>query len=204
MPLQFYTPETDNLQYQSSNNKQGRSGIVDKEIYDQWVSRHEKAKSLASYVYVQDLEDEIARELARIDLPLSTYTEWYWKMDLHNLFHLLGLRCDSHAQWEIREFADVMAGIVSKVTPIAYEAWLDYQYCAVTFSYQEMQLLLSKINGGENNTSNLSRREIEEFENKLQPVEKPIFSIDLENAKTPQYFREESEKYVPQINKETK
>ena len=73
--------------------------------------------------------NEVARELARIDLPLSTYTQWYWKIDLHNLLHFLTLRVDAHAQWEIQEYGRVMAGMLKRVAPLSYEAWIDYDVC---------------------------------------------------------------------------
>jgi thymidylate synthase (FAD) len=124
---------------QSSSNKQG-SG----EYYQDgtWLSGDEYAlHALSNKVYRQRLDVGIAREQARKDLPLSTYTEAYWKIDLHNLLHFLRLRCDSHAQLEIRQYANVIAGIVKECCPITFEAWEDYIFGAVTFSRQEMQVL---------------------------------------------------------------
>ena len=85
--------------------------------------------------------EDVARELARIDLPLSTYTQWYWKIDLHNLFHFLSLRADPHAQWEIQEYARVMAGMMKRVAPLSYEAWIDYNVCAHPMSRAELDAL---------------------------------------------------------------
>jgi thymidylate synthase (FAD) len=85
-----------------------------------------RAQKSAFDGYKDILNDEVARELARINLPLSLYTEWYWQIDLHNLFHFLELRLDWHAQLEIREYARVMSEITKKVAPIAYEAFEEY------------------------------------------------------------------------------
>ena len=92
---------------------------------------------------------EVARELARIDLPLSTYTQWYWKIDLHNLLHFLTLRVDTHAQWEIQEFGRVMAGMLKRVAPLSYEAWIDYDVCGTHLSRAELESLraLVKVEG---------------------------------------------------------
>jgi hypothetical protein len=87
------------------------------------------------------LGSDVARELARIDLPLSTYTQWYWKIDLHNLLHFLTLRADPHAQYEIRAFARVMAGMLKRVAPLSYEAWIDYGFSAAPMSRAELATL---------------------------------------------------------------
>ena len=87
------------------------------------------------------LAEDVARELARIDLPLSTYTQWYWKIDLHNLIHFLTLRVDPHSQWEIQQFGRVMAGMLKRVAPLSYEAWIDYQVCGRRLSHGELEAL---------------------------------------------------------------
>jgi thymidylate synthase (FAD) len=207
MPLQFYTPEHKDFQYQSTDNKQGRNGIVDEDLYDNWISDHVDLRKYCGDLYVKDLKNETAREIARIDLPLSTYTEWYWKMDLHNLFHFLKLRCDEHAQFETREYANIIAAMVSKVVPISFEAWQDYNYCAKSFSYQDLlalKNLLSEdpwIKSHPCDDLGMTKREIEEFFAKVSaPADKPNFNLDMSLAKSPSYFREESEKCVPEID----
>ena len=207
MPLQFYTPEHKDFQYQSTDNKQGRNGIVDEDLYDNWISDHVDLRKYCGDLYVKDLKNETAREIARIDLPLSTYTEWYWKMDLHNLFHFLKLRCDEHAQFETREYANIIAAMVNKVVPISFEAWLDYNYCAKSFSYQDLlalKNLLSEdpwIKSHPCDDLGMTKREIEEFFAKVSaPADKPNFNLDMSLAKSPSYFREESEKCVPEID----
>ena len=89
--------------------------------------------------------NEVARELARIDLPLSTYTQWYWKIDLHNLLHFLTLRVDAHAQWEIQEYGRVMAGMLKRVAPLSYEAWIDYDVCGAHLWRAELEALRTLV-----------------------------------------------------------
>ena len=106
--------------------------------------------------------EDIARELARIDLPLSTYTQWYWKIDLHNLLHFLTLRVDTHAQWEIQEFGRVMAGMLKRVAPLSYEAWIDYDVCGAPLSRMELDALRAcvevKDGSARDATAQLDRR----------------------------------------------
>jgi hypothetical protein len=93
--------------------------------------------------------EDVARELARIELPLSTYTQWYWKIDLHNLLHFLTLRADPHAQYEIRVYAEVMAAMVKRVAPFAYEAWIDYDIGGAHFSRGELAALRDLVEPGD-------------------------------------------------------
>ena len=122
------------------------------------------------------LEDNLARELARVNLPLSLYTEWYWKIDLHNLFHFLKLRMDkSYAQREIVAYADVMAEITKKVVPVAYEAFEDYVLNAQNFSRLELMILKEhlSLNGVTNEfleSKGFGKREADEFLEKLQKL----------------------------------
>lgn len=221
MPLQFYSPRFEDFKYQASNNKQGRGDTVRRDQYIESRLNSDVARELIKRNYEIDLKNDVARELARIDLPLSTYTEMYWKMDLHNLFHFLGLRCDNHAQYEIRVFANVIAGIVKEVFPLAYDAWMDYNFTSQSFSYQEMRALIemgeelggSGYDGGGFETCippeenwdkwgeqhGLSKREVQEFFGKLTLKNRPDYTLDLSTAKSPDYFRREAEKYVPNI-----
>lgn len=112
---------------QSKGNKQGSDGIVDDEWIKQLDLSEKRSQVVARHTYKQRLHAGVARELARKDLPLSTYTEAYWKIDLHNLLHFLGLRMDSHAQWEIRQYANIIGNeIVSKLFPFTWDAFNDY------------------------------------------------------------------------------
>jgi thymidylate synthase (FAD) len=137
---EFYIPEPSALSVQSKTNKQGRAeSIPDKEanaIIELLKLDANTAYDHYEHLLNEDLDNPgqpkdpdrsmLTRELARMDLPINFYTQWYWKIDLHNLFHFLGLRMDPHAQHEIREYADKMADITQKVAPIAYGAFADY------------------------------------------------------------------------------
>ena len=127
-------------------------------------------------MYKRRLEAGVARELARKDLPLSTYTVAFWKIDLHNLFHFLYLRMSDHAQYEIRQYAKALAGIVEHWCPMAYKAFVDYKLCAVTFSRMELRVLekyfctcttARTIKRG-CVQAGMTAREIEEFKTKLE------------------------------------
>jgi len=134
--------EASEWRLQSKDNKQGSDGIFINELAFM-LSQNEKDFHIVSKnIYQQRIDLGIAREQARKDLPLCTYTEAYWKMDLRNLLHFLKLRLDSHAQLEIRLYAQAIASIVKELFPLTFEAFEDYILNAVTFSRQEMELLL--------------------------------------------------------------
>lgn len=145
---EFYLPRREDICFQSVSNKQGRSDVpVPDELKDQVLEllAEDQEREYASYQEL--LNKEIARELARINLPLSLYTEWYWQMDLHNLFHFLKLRMDFHAQREIRDYAVVIFDIAKKVCPIACEAFSEHIEGSVQFSRSEMEALTGLLNG---------------------------------------------------------
>jgi thymidylate synthase (FAD) len=138
MKDEFYFPNTDDVRKQSKVNKQGSGVASETEVARDWMQWLRIGCSAQFYDYMGAIKHGIARELARIGLPLNVYTEMYWKIDLHNLLHFLNLRMDKHAQKEIRDFANVIAGIVKQQCPLAYEAFEDYVLYAHTFSRQEM------------------------------------------------------------------
>ncbi len=124
---EFYIPHTDNLAQQSKKNRQGRAELIEGEEAQQVLAllKHDAANAYTSYEKL--LKDhDLSRELARMNLPVSIYTQWYWKIDLKNLFHFLGLRMDGHAQFEIRAYADVIGNIVKQWMPHSWEAFEDY------------------------------------------------------------------------------
>lgn len=132
---------------QSSINKQGSGEHLDQNIGNILSEKEESLHKQIREVYEERIDNDVAREQARKDLPLSTYTEAYWKIDLHNLFHFLALRMDSHAQYEIRSYATVIGNeIVSKWCPIAWEAFKDYRLNAFNFSQIEVTVLKHIIN----------------------------------------------------------
>jgi len=141
--------EPDQWRLQSKSNRQGSSGKADESVGKQLTQEEQKFHSLAREVYDDRLKAGIAREQARKDLPLSTYTEAYWKIDLNNLLHFLRLRMDEHAQYEIRCYANVIGNeIVSRWCPLSWEAFLDYRMNSVVFSSAE-QTILKWIGRGE-------------------------------------------------------
>lgn len=133
---------------QASGNRQGSEGFADELTGKTLTEKERYLQSLAREVYEERIKAGIAREQARKDLPLSTYTEAYWKIDLHNLFHFLALRMDSHAQYEIRKYSELIGyEIVSRWCPFAWEAFLDYRFNSVSFSGPE-QSIFREINKG--------------------------------------------------------
>ena len=139
LPEEFYVPEPEHICYQATDNKQGRSGPI--EHGEQEASMLEAEASTTFKLYQGRVKAGMAKELARINLPLSTYTRWYQKFDLHNLFHFLSLRLDRHAQYEIRVYAEAMASFVKERAPLAWEAFEDFRLNAVTFSAAELRAL---------------------------------------------------------------
>ena len=142
---EFYFPDPDNIEFQSAINKQGRMGEVDSKLKHK-VQKYFKEISQRSFeIYSELNEAGVARELARAILPVNLYTEWYWKNDLHNLLHFIGLRSDGHAQYEIRVFSDAMASFVKKGAPFAWEAYQDYAVKGMRFSKIEQIFLQKKL-----------------------------------------------------------
>jgi len=136
----FYIPELDNIKKQSKTNKQGRDedfSDEDKARTQIWM---ENVHNRADYVYHKFIEDDMARETARAILPVSNYTEAYWKCNIKNFLHMAWLRMDAHAQWEIQEFARAMYGLVQPLFPAVCEAFEDYKLNAVRLSSMEVEL----------------------------------------------------------------
>jgi thymidylate synthase (FAD) len=151
----------DEWRIQSTNNKQGSDGIADAATGTLLSEREAKLHAACRAEYANRIEMGIAREQARKDLPLATYTEAYWKIDLNNLLHFLALRMESNAQYEIREYAKTIGEkIVSQWVPMAWEAFLEYQRNSVTFSGTEQQLL-ALIYAGDHTATLAKLREIE-------------------------------------------
>lgn len=141
-----YVPAAADVSFQSKDNKQGRSTEHMSEDLVSEVREILQGQQKHIFKGYNDLiEKNIARELSRINLPLSTYTEWYWQIDLHNLFRFLRLRLDSHAQKEIRDYAEVMLDICKKVAPLATESFERHQKTGVTFSGEEMTALRNML-----------------------------------------------------------
>ena len=149
---EFYIPSPEHLAVQSTDNKQGRGEVLDAdqaETVRRWLL-HDANEAYDTYESMVDPEGDIklARELARMNLPTNVYTQWYWKIDLHNLLHFLSLRADPHAQYEIRVYADYILGLIEGWLPNVWEAFIDFRMEAHTFSKQEMDAIRAMIAGG--------------------------------------------------------
>lgn len=143
MKNEFYVPEASAVSVQSADNKQGRGAEADQVVQDRFFQLLAQDQQSVYEHYEEVVEAGVARELARINLPLSLYTEWYWTMDLHNLFHFLALRLDPHAQMEIRVYAEAMLEIVRQVAPYATESFENHIRGSARFGSREWQALRS-------------------------------------------------------------
>ncbi|MDO5774668.1 MAG: FAD-dependent thymidylate synthase [Spirochaetales bacterium] len=150
MKDEFYVPENSCISKQSTNNKQGRGEVFEEQQAKEFQAEFIEGQQKAYEVYKGMVEKGIAREIARINLPLALYTEFYWQMDLHNLFHFLKLRLDSHAQYEIRLYAEKILEIIKAVCPMAVSSFENTMEKAVSFNGEEMEALRKVLNGEEN------------------------------------------------------
>ncbi|MFT6933085.1 MAG: thymidylate synthase (FAD) [Paracoccaceae bacterium] len=171
---EFYIPAPEHLNAQSVINNQGRGEVLEGPEAAR-VLDYLKADSMRAYDHYeemigQDGQQGLARELARMNLPANIYTQWYWKVDLHNLFHFLRLRADSHAQYEIRVYADAICEMVKDWVPAAYGAFEDYRMGGVQLSGKGVEALKRMLAGEEvtQETSGMSKGEWREFQGVLK------------------------------------
>lgn len=174
---EFYMPAADQLASQSNDNRQGRGNLLEGDeaarVLD--LLRDDANRSYDHYAEMLNenpdgsqrdpARDGLARELARMNLSLNYYTQWYWKTDLHNLLRFLSLRADSHAQYEIRVYADVMLETLERWVPLAYAAFMEYEHGGVRLSATALEVVKRMIAGEtiEQENSNLSKREWREL-----------------------------------------
>jgi len=170
---EFYIPKSENLKPQSKSNNQGRSGELSRDeiksyskiIMDNSKIGFENYSKLLNQDdagrMIDDSKKGLARELSRMTLPLNAYTQWYWKIDLHNLMHFLSLRFDPHAQYEIRVYAEVMMEILKKWVPLTYEAFVSNRLNSLTMSSHGIEYIKSLINRKKSIPKNISKRELE-------------------------------------------
>jgi thymidylate synthase (FAD) len=178
---EFYVPSPEHLASQSPTNKQGRGKNLSPE-YAQYVMKLLREDAENAYTHYEELLNEdgagnvldpqkegLARELARTNLSLNFYTQMYWKIDLHNLMHFLTLRADSHAQYEIRVYADIMLTLLERWVPFTYEAYIQYRKEAAHFSKNGLDALKKLLKGKKvtQETSGMSKREWQEFSEML-------------------------------------
>jgi thymidylate synthase (FAD) len=175
---------------QSKGNKQGSEGFADSNLGSKLTKREQELQDLARTIYNERVEQGIAREQARKDLPLSTYTEAYWKVDLHNLLHFLALRMDEHAQFEIRSYANVIGHeIVRRWCPIVWDAFTDYRLHGSSLTRLEIDIIRAIQSGNSEQARELAaqygllpppgqevkrNREREDLEAKLTMLNIPI------------------------------
>ena len=174
---EFYLPKAENLAAQSKSNRQGRGEILEGEnakkvlnlLKNDAERTYQNYETMLNEKYDGSTIDEnyvgLARELARMNLTLNTYTQWYWKIDLLNLMNFLRLRADKHAQYEIRAYADIMLSILKKWVPITYGAFIDYRVGGVELS-SKGKIVIKKIINNQNisiENSGLSKREWNEL-----------------------------------------
>ena len=185
---EFYLPNKENLAAQSANNRQGRGDLINGTQADNILNMLKKdaEQTYANYelmlnekydgTTIDENNKGLARELARMNLTLNTYTQWYWKTDLLNLLNFLSLRADSHAQYEIRAYADAMLDTLKKWVPITYDAFIDYRVGGFEVSSKGKKVIQSMIKGEEIDIdkSELSKREWNELMEILDLNEKKI------------------------------
>ncbi len=174
---EFYIPAPEHLAAQSASNRQGRGAVLEGAEAERVLSilRDDAGRAYDHYIEMlnEDADGEpvdedrsgLARELARMNLPLNIYTQWYWKIDLHNLLHFLSLRADPHAQYEIRAYADVMLDVVKRWVPVVHEAFADYATDAVRLSRGGIEVVRRMLAGEQvaQADSGLSKREWDEL-----------------------------------------
>ncbi len=181
---EFYVPEAARVAAQSATNRQGSGAALAPEAAERVreLLRRDAAQAFETYdVLLNDAGDgvprdpaapQVARELARVNLTLGTYTQWYWKIDLHNLLHFLSLRMDAHAQVEIRAYGEVIGRLVEAWVPAVWCAFQDYRLGAVWFSREEVEILKALLGGADPDVvlpaSSLSLRERRAFRNVLE------------------------------------
>ena len=177
---EFYVPEKKDIKPQSKSNNQGRSGnisINEKEEYLKIIQDNSEVgfknynkllNSDEAGKMIDENKQGVARELARMTLPLNSYTQWYWKIDLHNLMNFLSLRFDYHAQYEIRKYAEVMIKILKNWVPMTYDSFIDNKINATTLSSKGIQFIKSLIKNEYFDQNKLSKRELEYIKEKFE------------------------------------
>lgn len=167
---EFYIPDPAQVAAQSVVNNQGRGALLqgDEAARVLEILKSDAARCYDNYeaMISQDGQQGLARELARMNLPMNIYTQWYWKVDLHNLLHFLRLRADAHAQYEIRVYAEAMCKVVADWVPFAFKAFEDYRMGGATLSSTALDCVRRMLKGEEvsQENSGMSKGEWREFE----------------------------------------
>jgi thymidylate synthase (FAD) len=167
---EFYIPAPEHLAAQSTVNNQGRGEVLEgaeaARVLEMLKSDSDRSYDHYEAMLSQEGQQGLARELARMNLPMNIYTQWYWKVDLHNLFHFLRLRADAHAQYEIRVYAEVIAACVRDWVPLAYAAFEDYRMGGANLSARALAVIKRRLAGEHvtQESSGMSKGEWREFE----------------------------------------
>ncbi len=162
MENECYVPDPEQVLFQSADNKQGRAvDEVPAELRQKVIDLLKRDQGTLYASYEELVADDIARELARINLPLSLYTQWYWQMDLHNLFHFIRLRADPHAQWEIQQYAKALGQIARAVAPLAYASFERHQLDGCRLSRDEIEAVQTMLRGEPNPLTGRRKKELE-------------------------------------------
>jgi thymidylate synthase (FAD) len=174
---EFYIPAPEALAAQSVVNNQGRGASLSGDEAER-VLRYLRDDAMRAYDHYEEMisqegQQGLARELARMNLPANIYTQWYWKVDLHNLLHFLRLRADAHAQYEIRVYADAICKVVADWVPFAYKAFEDYRMGGATLSATALGCLRRMLAGEDvrQDNSGMSAGEWREFQQLIGPVQ---------------------------------
>ena len=167
---EFYIPEVQNVKKQSTLNKQGGDETLEPEKAEVYLNKLKEFSDSSYDLYQGVLGEKVSREQSRMVLPVNLYTEWYWKIDLKNLLHFLCLRCDPHAQYETRVFADAILELITPIVPLTIEAWNDYQEYrgAIKLTRLEIEALKDAFKGEFKVPSIISdnKREVQEWKEK--------------------------------------
>jgi thymidylate synthase (FAD) len=147
VPDEYEVPPAEEVRHQSTRNRQGRGDPLPTEVVERFRTDLDQVSKQAYVAYTRALEAGVARETARLLLPVAYYTQWYWKLNLYNLFHFLSLRLDPHAQEEIRLYAAEMAKLTRLVAPVAYEAFEEFQLEGLTLSRREQKAVRALLDG---------------------------------------------------------
>ena len=177
---EFYVPEKKDIKPQSKSNNQGRSGDISLDEKKEYLKIIQNNSEIGFENYSKLLNSDesgkvidqkkqgIARELARMTLPLNSYTQWYWKIDLHNLMNFLSLRFDYHAQYEIRKYSEIMIKILKNWVPLTYDAFLNNKINATTLSSKGIEFIKSIIKNEKFDEEKISKRELEYIKKKFE------------------------------------
>jgi thymidylate synthase (FAD) len=141
----MYIPEMERVQGQDTKNRQGSDGELPNDIKNAFLKDLQQVEATGKMLYKVFIRQGVAKELARVHLPVGVYTDWVWKMDLHNLFHFLGLRLDHHAQYEVRVYAEAIAKVIKDAYPMCWEAFEEYQLYAKTISRSDMDAIRAML-----------------------------------------------------------